>query len=262
MQPTTPRKIEWIKYIVTFLITAGIFVTFFYVSRVINEKRIAEIKSIQDSISIDLLSSETEFSLMDQTDCSQDDDSILAPQLGQMGDHLSEMESDLGSNNTDVLNLKKYYSLLEIKDYILMKEFSQKCDFKPVTVVYFYKTDCDDCTKQGYVLTQLREQFPQMRVYSFDADLGLSAIDTLETITHVPKTFPSLVINGKVYAGFQSIDDMEKVPAIAKMVKAQAVVDAAAQAAKAPKNTNTVTNLNTQTPIGTETSASGSDTAL
>jgi len=218
-----PRKIEWIKYFVTFLITAGIFVTFFYVSKIINDKRIAEVKSIQDSISIDLLSSETEFTLLDQTDCSQDDDSILAPELGQMGDHLSEMEDDLGATNTDVINLKEYYSLLEIKDYILMKQIAEKCDFKPVTVVYFYNADCPDCTKQGYVLTALREQFPQLRVYSFDADLKLSAIGTLEAITRAPKTYPSLIIDGKAYSGFQSVTDIENdVPALQKILKEQA----------------------------------------
>ena len=257
MQPTTnhPRKIEWIKYVVTFLITAGIFVTFFYISKIITEKRVAEIKSVQDSISIDLLSSETEFSLMDQSDCSQDDNSILAPQLGQMGDHLSAMEDDLGPNNTDVINLKEYYSLLEIKDYILMKELAEKCDFKPVTVVYFYNTDCPDCTKQGYVLTALREQFPQMRVYSFDADLNLSAIGTLEEITHVPKTFPSLVIDGKVYTGFQSMDDIESIPAFQKMLKAQKQAQEAAQAPKKTVTAKTATETATAvaSPVTTAT---------
>ena len=230
MQPH-PRKIEWIKYVVTFLITAGLFVTVFYISRVISEKRVAEIQSIQNNISLDLLSSETQFSLLNESDCSQDGNSILAPELGQMGDRLSGMETDLGPNSKDVINLKEYYSLLEIKDYMLAREFAQKCNVKPITVIYFYKNDnCDDCTKQGYVLTALRDQYPTLRVYSFDADLNLSAIDTLEQITHVSSTVPTLVIDGQVYTGFQSIDDVTKVLA-PQLKKLQA--DAKKAAAKA-----------------------------
>lgn len=232
-----PRKIEWIKYIVTFLITAGLFVTVFYISRVISEKRIAEIQSIQNNISLDLLSSETQFSLLNESDCSQDGNSILAPELGQMGDRLSGMETDLGPTSKDVINLKKYYSLLEIKDYMLAREFAQKCNVKPITVIYFYKNDnCDDCTKQGYVLTALRDQYPTLRVYSFDADLDLSAIDTLQKITGVSGKVPTLVINGKVYAGFQSIDDVTKVLA-PQLKKLQA--DARKKAAASVTQTQT-----------------------
>ena len=55
---------EWFKYIITFVITAGIFITVFYVTKVMSERKLTEIRSIQDKISIDLLSSETQFSLL------------------------------------------------------------------------------------------------------------------------------------------------------------------------------------------------------
>lgn len=214
------RKIEWGRYIISLLITAAIFGSVVYISDTVNKKRVDELHSIQDKMAVDLLSSETQFSLLNQSsDCSQDGNSILAPEIGEMGDRLSYMESQLGTTNSDVVGLKKYYSLLQIKDYLLAKELAQKCHFKPVIIIYFYSNDnCDDCTKQGYVLTALRAQYPLLRVYSFDANLDLSAIKTLQTITDVPATLPSLVINGKVYSGFQSIDAIEKeTPELAKM---------------------------------------------
>ncbi|MDB4983911.1 MAG: hypothetical protein JWM20_90 [Patescibacteria group bacterium] len=237
--PNPKRKVEWIKYIVTFLVTAGLFVSAFYVSRVIAEKRVAEIRSIQDSISLDLLSSETQFSLLNDSDCSQDGTSILAPELGQMGDRLSGMETDLGLDNPDVIQLKKYYSLLEIKDYMLAREYAKNCNVKPVTVIYFYKNDCDDCTKQGYALTALREKYPTLRVYSFDADLNLSAIATLQTITKVSGKVPTLVIGTHAYTGFQSIDDIEKIPEIKKL-KDKMIKDEASAKAKSDSSEKTV----------------------
>jgi glutaredoxin len=143
-----------------------------------------------------------------------------------MGDRLAFMEGQLGTDNEQVIGLKKYYSLLQIKDYMLASELAEKCQKKSVVVVYFYTNkDCPDCTKQGYVLTALREKYPELRVYSFDADLDLSAIKTLQTVTGVSSQMPTLVINGKAYAGFQSIEDIEKNPQIKKLADAQKAAD-------------------------------------
>lgn len=220
------NSFEWFKFIVTFVITLGIFITVFFVTKVVNERKLSEIRSIQDKIAIDLLSSETQFSLLKRSTCSQDGGSLLAPEIGTLGERLSFMESELGTNNESVIGLKKYYSLLQIKDYLLGLELSQKCDFKPIYIVYFYKNDCTDCEKQGYALTALREKYPELRVYSFDANLDLSAIATMETIYKVSdEGLPALVINEKLYTGFQSIETIEKlIPELKKSLQKPATV--------------------------------------
>ena len=106
------KSFEWFKYVVTFVITAGIFITVFYVTKIVNERKLSEIKSIQDKIAIDLLSSETQFSLLKRSTCSQDGSSLLAPEIGSLGERLGFMEGQLGMDNPDVIGLKKYYSLL------------------------------------------------------------------------------------------------------------------------------------------------------
>ena len=215
------RTIQWARYIIALVITVAIFGSVLYISQIATNKRLTEVKSIQDKIAIDLLSSETQFSLLSSAGCTQDGNSILAPEIGQLGDRLTFMEGQLGVDNPDVIGLKKYYSLLQIKDYMLMKELGEKCNFKPVTLVYFYSNeDCSDCTKQGFVLTALREKYPLLRVYAFDADLDLSAIKTLQTVTNAPGTVPSMVISDKVYTGFKSMEDLETIPSIKKLADA------------------------------------------
>ncbi len=97
---------EWFKFVVTFVITAGIFITVFYVTKIVNERKLSEIKSIQDKIAIDLLSSETQFSLLKRSTCTQDGNSLLAPEIGSLGERLSFMETQLGTDNPDVIGLK------------------------------------------------------------------------------------------------------------------------------------------------------------
>jgi thiol-disulfide isomerase/thioredoxin len=230
------RKIDWARYIVTFIITAALFGTVMYLSQVVTSKRVAELKSIQDNIAIDLLSSETQFSLLSSGACTDDGNSILAPEIEKLGERLSFMEEQLGTDNADVIGLKKYYSLLQIKDFLLMKELAEKCGQKSVTIVYFYSNDadtCADCKKQGQVLTYLREQYPDLRVYAFDYDLDLSAIKTMQALYKVPNALPALVMNGKLHTGYQSVETIEKlIPDLKKMKAAQEAKEKA-EAAKA-----------------------------
>jgi hypothetical protein len=199
------------KYITTLVITALLFITAFYLSNYFNNKKTANIKATADQISIDLLSSETQFDILKQSSCSQLDDSILADELDNLGDRLNSMESQIGSTNSEVIQLKKYYSILQIKDYLLMNNYKKDCHTKSVSIVYFYANDCQDCKNQGYVLTYLRDTYPELRTYSFDYNLNISALKTLISLNKVPEKTPAFIINDKTYSGFMSTEDIEKI---------------------------------------------------
>ena len=207
------------KYIIVFLITAGIFAVAFIVSNYINDKRYEVIKTTADKISIDILSLETQFELFQESSCASLSNPVLSDEINALADRLSYAENQRGIDDEDVITLKKYYSLLEIKDYLVMKKVDNRCDVNPISILYFYTNDegCEDCAKQGYVLTKLRSDYPLLRIYSFDYDLDLNAVKTLITINKIPKDqLPALVIEGKTYTKFQSVEDIRKIiPALA-----------------------------------------------
>ena len=207
-----PGNINSKKYLYSFAITAIIFATAIYVSNYFGQKKLDEIRNIQDKISIDILSSETQFSLLEESSCKDFGTGTLSTELGNLEDKLSYTESQRGHGDSEVLTLKRYYSLLEIKDYLLMNKISQKCKKTPLSIIYFYSTDnsCPDCEKEGYVLTHLRETYPELRVYSFDYNINLSAVKTLISINKVENKLPAIIVKDNTYYGFQSIEDMEK----------------------------------------------------
>lgn len=212
------------KYLFSFIITAIIFATAIYLSNYFSQKKLAEIRNIQDKISIDILSSETQFSLLAESACKDLGTGALSTELGDLENKLSYTESQRGANDPEVLTLKRYYSLLEIKDYLLMNKISDKCGKTPLSIIYFYSTnnDCDDCEKEGYVLTKLRETYPELRIYSFDYNLNISAIKTLISINKVENKLPALIIKDKIYYGFQSVEDLEKtIPELKALKKAR-----------------------------------------
>ncbi len=216
------EELNWKKYLFSFLITAIIFALALYISNYFAKKKLDEIRNIQDKIAIDILSSETQFSLLEESSCKDVGDGTLSVELGNLEDKLSYTENQRGHNDSEVITLKKYYSLLEIKDYLLMNKISEKCKKTPVSIIYFYAADdkCSDCEKEGYVLTHLREEYPELRVYSFDYNIDVSAVKTLISVNKIKYELPALIIKDKVYYGFKGVEDLEKMIPELKALKA------------------------------------------
>ena len=163
-------------------------------------------------MSIDILSLETQFDLLEELSCSDiSENSVLSAELNSLSKRLNYTEAQLGYDNKTVDILKRKYSLLQIKDYLLMKRVAQKCNLSPVFMLYFYSNrgDCKDCIRAGHVITYLREQYPTLRVYSFDYNLDLSALRTLTSINKVENNLPAVVVENKVYYGIQNLEDIE-----------------------------------------------------
>lgn len=200
--------------LIALFITVALAGTVAYAVNYLNSARIAELSTVEDQLSIDILSLDTQFSLLEAAPCdSSASSTTLTGELANMGDRLSYAEGQLGSDNAQVIRLKEQYSLLEIRDYLITKQLAAACgDTKPSTVLYFYSNagDCANCDKAGYALSYLRDTYPTLRVYSFDYNLDLGALKTFIAITKVKRDLPAFIINGKQQYGFTSLSDLEK----------------------------------------------------
>lgn len=202
----------WFRAIAALLITGFIFTSAFFASNYFSDKRIEEIRAIEDRISTDILSLETQFDLFAQLSCEDiEANPVLTRELSELGNRLDYMENTRGSDDAEVLRLKKSYSLLLIKDSILMSRVSGECNSKPLSLFYFYSNqgDCEDCRKQGYVLTALQQKYPQLRVYAFDYNLDLPALRTLIAIHNIKDTLPALMTEKNTSYGFKSQEEIE-----------------------------------------------------
>jgi thiol-disulfide isomerase/thioredoxin len=118
------------------------------------------------------------------------------------------MENLLGADNEKVLNLKKYYFILEGKHFLLAKKqqkcFGMKPSLENSIILYFYsnKGDCTTCDQESAVLTFLLDEYPGLKVYSFDSNLDSPVVDVFKKIYGVGNESPVLVINEKTYYGF------------------------------------------------------------
>ena len=133
---------DWKKYLIVFFMTATLFGSAWWLSNHFNAKKIDQLRTIEDKISIDLLSSETQFSLLQEQSCTDiSTATTLSTELNSLADKITFSENNIGSTNTDVISLKRSYSLLEIQDYLLMKKITERCGQKSIFILYFYNND-------------------------------------------------------------------------------------------------------------------------
>jgi len=232
-------KLQWRTYALALVITASIFAVVVLLSRYATDQKLKTIQDAQDSIALDIASSETQFSLLSELSCKNIDASSLSQELNSMEAKIQYAESTKLTTKEELTKLKKFYFLLEIKDFLLLRKINERCGNAAVPIIYIYTTDCSECVKQGYVLTALQEKYTGFRVYSFDYSVDLSALHALLSIYKVKgDQFPVMIVDEKIYTGFKTIDDTEKVPAIAKVIAQQKAKEAAAKSASSttPKN--------------------------
>ncbi len=201
------------RYIIVFFLTLGIFLFAFLLSSFFGDRKIDQLRQIQEQIALDILSTETRYSLLERTSCvhavaGSEIERGLSRELADLARRLKFTESQFGSNNENVIFLKKYYALLQIKDYLLIQELSERCGEQVFVILYFHEQNCPECQKQSLVLDELVKRYSGVRVYWFEKDIITPAQQTLLSIFDISQG-PTLVIGNNSYQGFLSLEDIQ-----------------------------------------------------
>ncbi|CAN5719230.1 hypothetical protein BH11PAT2_BH11PAT2_08350 [soil metagenome] len=202
------RNALW-ALVITVVITA----TVIYAVNYLDQQRVAQLDDLQTRLATDTLSVETQFALLESAPCEDvSEGNTLSQEVSDLGSRLSVTETRLGSDDSQVLELKKQYTLLQIRDYLLTKRLTDACHLSPTVALYFYSNiagSCADCDRAAYALSYLHETNPNLRVYAFDYNLDLGALKTLIAVEKVDPKFPAFVIDGKRTYGFTTLDDFK-----------------------------------------------------
>jgi len=207
------KEINWQKYFLVLFVTLLIFGSGFFLSDYLNKKRINQLTSLQQNLRIDILSLETQFSILTQAPCENLNESTLTKELYEISQKLTSVGNTLGREHPYFLQLKKYYSILELKHWLLLKRAARECNLDLSFIIYFYSDEkkCPDCQKQGFILSYFRKKYPFLRIYSFDYDLELSALGALKSIYSLEEKLPIIIVNDEVYYGFKKKEQLEEI---------------------------------------------------
>ncbi len=206
------RRFNGSRFFLVFILTTFIFLMGMWFGQNMLKSKLSEIEKMQNDFRTETSTLEVEYMFLNQKPCSIINSSELSIELYQMGNRLEFMEDSYGKNNPDVLSLKGYYSLLEMRHWLFFENVRQQCNFDVKTILYFYSNvRCDRCDEQGYVLTFLRNNYPNLNVYSFDVDIDNSALNMLKEHYNINsfKTLPVIILGNKTFEGFTSLETLQ-----------------------------------------------------
>lgn len=207
-------KSDWRVYLGVFIITTIIFIAGILIGNTTSEHKLEEVKNLQDILKTETLDIELQYTLSEEEPCEYLNTTPLTKQLYDIAVKLTYMENILGKNNEEVIQLKKYYSLLEISNWLFEKKLNKLCNKNIAPILYFYSNlgDCEVCDEQGFVLTYLREKYEsQILIYSFDINLELESLNFIKKKYNITTKTPTIIIKEKKYEGFISREELERI---------------------------------------------------
>jgi len=206
------RKIDKTKYVASFAIATLIFLLGIWLGTYFSAEKLSTIDTLAEKMQLNTLGTELQFSLISEKPCEFLNSSELTDELYQIGARLDFMESEMGQTNRQVLRLKEYYHLLELRHWIFLNKARSQCNQSYDLLLYFYsnKGNCPDCADQGNVLTYLHKKYPELNIYSFDININNPALKTVKSLYKIQGNPPFMVINGKTYIGFMNSVSIEE----------------------------------------------------
>jgi hypothetical protein len=200
------------RYLTVFAITTLIFIFGIFVGNYFSSQKLEQINDIGQQLKTDTTAMELQYELIAEDPCENFNSTPLADELYEMASKLDYMENRLGQDDTNVKDLKRYYSLLEIRHWLFLKKTNKECNQTSSLILFFYNNeeDCKECKEQGFILTWVRRNYANVYVYSFDYTIQNAALDTLKKIYKVEGT-PAVVIDKDTYNRFMTKQEIETI---------------------------------------------------
>ncbi|MBT4334738.1 thioredoxin family protein [archaeon] len=207
------RKITKKYYFMAFIMTTLIFSVSFLLGWQINNITYADSFDQLSDIKTGLLRYDLQYKMLGEYPCKFIQTGLLVNnEFEETRLKINRLEKELGNQDSRVLHLKEYYSLLQLSDWIYYRDINEQCSNKYDIILYFYSNDidsCPSCEQQGFVLDYVYATNEDIRVYSFDYDLDLIELDMLKEMYSI-NSIPSVVVNGnRMIGSFSEKEDIQ-----------------------------------------------------
>jgi thiol-disulfide isomerase/thioredoxin len=198
------------------VISVLLFASGLYVGYSLNREKLSSIELNMRKITKDVQNFQLEFLFLDvlgeNATCP-----LLSNTLSEINKESYEIGLKLTSygsgseikNYDEYMNTKREYSRLLIGYWLLANKLKDACKLEANTIIYFFSKDCVKCDDQAFILTYFKKMLEErLLVFALDAELDEPSVQVLIKNYNIT-SYPSLIINGEVYQGFQSKETLE-----------------------------------------------------
>jgi len=117
------------------------------------------------------------------------------------GAKLADLEQRKGKMDPEVMELKKDYSAMQLRNYLLQQRMDAKCGTRHNIIIYFYSNEgYSPETDEGLQIGQVDTQFG-VYTYHFDVNVDSPVVRGLKAAYGI-NVAPTLIINGEKREGF------------------------------------------------------------
>ena len=113
-----------VNYIIGVLIALIILVTGFLLGTAVTQSRYTGVEGFETNLKINAFNFDIQYLLLQQEPC-EFIEAGLNDELYVVGEQLVSLEEKRGFDNKDVIKLKNYYSILQIRDWLFLKSYKE-----------------------------------------------------------------------------------------------------------------------------------------
>ncbi len=201
------------RYLFAFLIGTTIFFLIFLLTFFISKQEVNRVYSIQGEMAQDIFRDKLIYSFFEEGNCSEESFNKISKDLGYSGSIINELERKIGKEDAEVLEQKKFYTLILLEHLEFLKEYNQKCNTSLNYILFFYSNkrgQFQSSEEAGKILDVLAQKNEKVSIYSFDVNLDSELIKLLKERYNITGT-PTIIINEKIsLRNVNSIEDIER----------------------------------------------------
>lgn len=190
---------EW-RYFYALISAICLFILVFYIVFVFNYISLNQTSSLHEEIFYNFYKEQLNYSFFETDDCTLKNLDRISSAMDFQGFIVNQLESEKGIRNKHVLERKKYYYLLELSHFSLIKELNQKCDLDYNFILFFYSNSPAEIGKSeeaGKILNYIKNKKPRVLIYSFDVSSEDPLVNDLKSFYNI--TQPITVVVNEQY---------------------------------------------------------------
>lgn len=208
------RDIKKKRYVVAFIISCLLFSAGIFIGTQISNSNVSEMQKDIELMQMEYSTLETLMLLgnMANVSCDIYDKQIInfGVQTDNFGRKLEFMEPRVGKDDPEIQRMKSTYWIMELRDFLILRQVEIKCGRHHDTILYFHRAGCEMCEYQGKTLKLIKTDYPEIMIYSFDMNSSNLIIQSLNEVYGIEEA-PSIVVNDRTYTGFINKEDVKKI---------------------------------------------------
>ena len=211
------RRLSKDLYIIAGILTLVIFLLGLFLGLFFEEKRIDFIRGENEEQRLEFASLQLQYMYVSQLNkeikcpalASTLEQSMVS--LDKARERIETYSQETKLNKERFAQLKKDYTISQLRYWLLSKDLKELCDFRLSTILYFYsdEEECPSCDEQAFILSYLKKIFNEkLLIFALDGRFEEEPMVRILQESYDITYYPTLIIDEVKFDGFRPREEI------------------------------------------------------